>query len=275
MSLHNQTRSILKKYQILPLRKRGQNFLINEDLIKKIVFLAGLEKSDQILEIGAGVGNLTKEIAKSVQEVFAVEIDKSFCRILAQELKDFKNIKIIQDDIRDFEVAEVGLKDYKIVSNIPFNITGLILKKFLTASIKPKSMLLIIQKEVAERIISLPPAMSRLSIMVQFYANAEILSGVGKNNFWPKPKIDSALLFLKIKKPFLSKKKEADFFSLIRAGFSSPRKYLLNNLFKNGMIKDKKQGEKFFKKLSLDFKIRAQELSLENWIELTKIENGK
>ncbi len=275
MSLHNQTRSILKKYQILPRRKRGQNFLINENLIKKIVSLAELKKSDQILEIGAGVGNLTKEIAKNVKQVFSVEIDKTFCQILAQELKDVKNVKIIQNDIRDFEVTEVGLKNYKIVSNIPFNITGLILKKFLTALIKPKSMLLIIQKEVAERIVSLPPQMSRLSIMVQFYAEAKIISLVSKNNFWPKPKIDSAILFLKIKKPILEKRREEEFFSLIRAGFSSPRKYLLNNLFKNDMIKDKEEGGKFFKKLNLDFKIRAQELSLEDWIGLIKLKNGK
>jgi len=275
MSLHNQTRSILKKYQILPRRKRGQNFLINENLIKKIVSLAELKKSDQILEIGAGVGNLTKEIAKNVKQVFSVEIDKTFCQILAQELKDVKNVKIIQNDIRDFEVTEVGLKNYKIVSNIPFNITGLILKKFLTALIKPKSMLLIIQKEVAERIVSLPPQMSRLSIMVQFYAEAKIISLVSKNNFWPKPKIDSAILFLKIKKPILEKRREEEFFSLIRAGFSSPRKYLLNNLFKNDMIKDKEEGGKFLKKLNLDFKIRAQELSLEDWIGLIKLKNGK
>ena len=155
-----------------------------------------------------------------------------------------------------------------MVSNLPFNITGLVFKQFLAGPIKPEIIVVILQKEVGERIIAQPPRMSKLSVMVQFYGQAKIVSNIKKDNFWPKPKVDSVIL--KIKSfPSLLFQDEAKFFEIVRAGFSSPRKYLLNNLEKSAMI-NKEEGKKIFKQINLDKKIRAQELSVEEWIRLVQ-----
>jgi len=235
MSLLTSPKIICQRYQIKPLRRRGQNFLINDSVIKKILQTADLNKKDNVLEIGAGSGSLTKEISKKVKKVIAVEIDKKLIEVLKQELKDFKNIKVVQDDIRNIKLSDYGLKNYKLVANLPFNITGLILKQFLTDTVKPELIVLILQREVGERIISQPPRMSKLSVMVQFYGQAKIVSNIKKDNFWPKPNVDSVILKIK---PFVSPlfKNEDIFFQIIRAGFSSPRKFLLNNLVKSAII---------------------------------------
>jgi len=268
MFLFNKTKNVLREYQIMPLRRRGQNFLINQNAIDKILSVADLKKDDIVLEIGAGIGSLTRELGKRAKRVVAVEIDKILVKILEQELKDFKNIKIIQEDIRKFNLKKNNLKKYKIVANVPFNITGFILKKFFNEKNKPELMVLIIQKEVAERIISSPPKMSLLSVIMQFYADVKLVSIIKNNNFFPRPKVDSALLILKLHVKTLVKNEDR-FLNLVKAGFSCPRKYLLNNLVKSGMIK-KKEGEKFFNEEKIFLKKRAQELTLNDWIKLSE-----
>jgi 16S rRNA (adenine1518-N6/adenine1519-N6)-dimethyltransferase len=273
MSLSKEIRCLCKKYNIVPLRKRGQNFLINDFFIEKIMVAAELKKTDMLLEIGTGPGNLTKVMAQRVKKTITVEIDKKLAAIAREELKEFKNIEIIQDDISSDECFNVFLRQcfngYKVVANIPFNLTGLILRKFLAAEIKPSLMVLITQKEVGERIIARPPRMSRLAVMVGLYGSAEIVGKISRNNFWPQPKIDSIILKIK---PFNLKTRqpfdEKHFFKILNAGFSSPRKYLLNNLIKNAII-DKGEGKKLFQDLGLSEKIRAQELPVENWVKLS------
>ncbi len=266
MSLLTSPKAICRRYQIKPLRRRGQNFLINGFIIKKILQSAELNKKDNVLEIGPGLGILTRELAKEVKGVIAVEIDRELVRVLKNELKDFKNIKIVQEDIRKIRPLDYGLKKYKIVANLPFNITGLVLKQFLTSSIKPEIIVVMLQKEVGERIIAQPPQMSKLSVMIQFYGQPKIISNIKKDNFWPKPKVDSVILKIKL---FISPRfhDENLFFQIVRAGFSSPRKYLLNNLEKGAMI-SKEKGKKIFEQINLNKKIRAQELSVEEWIRL-------
>jgi 16S rRNA (adenine1518-N6/adenine1519-N6)-dimethyltransferase len=265
-------KTLCHQYSIQPLRRRGQNFLINQGIIDKIIKAADLNKQDTILEIGAGLGTLTKEIAKKVKKVIAVEIDRELVKILNQELNSFKNIKILATDIRQFDPREYNLKNYKVVANLPFNVTGLVLKKFLSFSQKPDLMVLILQKEVGERIIAQPPQMSRLSVMVQFYGQPQIIAQVKKNNFWPCPQVDSVILKIDLNKKQV-KNISSDFiekfFNLVKAGFSSPRKYLINNLIKHRLL-DKTTGQKIFLKTNLNFKIRAQELSVVQWIDLAK-----
>jgi 16S rRNA (adenine1518-N6/adenine1519-N6)-dimethyltransferase len=275
MSIISQIKKLSYEYNFRPFSKKGQNFLINPLFYDKIVKTADLSKSDVVLEIGAGFGTLTKELAKKVKKVIAVEIDKKLVEILKKELKDFKNVKLIEGDILKLKFSDLKLKkNYKIVANLPFSITGKFLKKFLAGEnrlLKPKLMVLMLQKEVAQRIVAKPGDLSLLSIMVQFYSQPKLISYVSKNNFWPKPKVDSAILKIeKIKQKVLNKKDEILFFKILKAGFSKPRKYLLNNLFKAGIIKNKKEGEKIFKKVNLALNSRAEELKIEDWLNLFK-----
>ena len=272
MSVLKQTKDICRMYQIKPLRRRGQNFLINPLIIDKILETADLKKDDTVLEIGSGLGTLTREIAKKVKMVVAVEIDQMLTRVLKDQLQDYQNIEIIQGDIRKLSLKDLKLSDYQIVTNLPFNITGLVLKRFLSEKPKPRLITLILQKQVAERITAQPSQMSILAVAVQFYAQAKIISSVSRNNFWPKPKVDSVIMkIIPFNGPTSlgNRISEERFFQIVKAGFSSLRKYLLNNLAK-GVIIDKVKGNKIFKNLGFNPQARAQELSVEDWIKLAR-----
>jgi len=275
MSLIQEVKSLCQKYNFKPLRRRGQNFLINKKIIFDVIKSADLLKNDIVLEIGAGIGTITKEIAKKVEKVIAVEIDKKLVEILKKQLENFKNVKIIQENILEMSISQLEIKNYKIVTNLPYNITGAVLKKFLSAKQKPKLMVLILQKEVAQRICAQPPKMNLLAVSVQFYSQPKIIRYVLRSNFWPRPKVDSAILKIT---PITTNKKNIDeykFFKVVRAGFSSPRKYLLNNLIKGGIINNKESGQKIFKKLKLNSKIRAENLKIEDWQKLVKFYEKK
>lgn len=288
MSLLKQTRAICQQYGIVPRRQRGQNFLINRNFVEKIISAADLKKEDLILEIGPGLGVLTKEIALLVKKVVAIEIDKKLTTALKEQTKDYKNIEIIQGDIRDENFYRYFISllnyysEYKVVANIPFNLTSLILRKFLTSENKPERMVLTLQKEVAARMIAPPPQMSKLSVMVQFYGQPKIICLINKENFWPKPTVDSAVVQVILKKRNLKiyalMFDERKFFDFICTGFSSPRKYLLNNLINNAMIKEiwtKEKIKDLFGQERLNFKIRPQELRVEEWINLfSKIQSS-
>lgn len=278
--LLKETKRLCRQYEIKPLRRRGQNFLINDFFIKKVLQVADLKKQDVVLEIGAGMGTLTKEIAGEVRKVIAVEIDKKLAEVLRQELKKHDNVEVIQGSILDSEclnaMALRGYGGYKIIANLPFNITGAVLRQFLSKKHQPESMILILQKEVGQRIVSQPPKMSRLSVMVQFYSQVRIISQIKKDNFWPKPKVDSVILKIIPHKYPISicggstpTSCTDDFFQIVKAGFSSPRKYLLNNLV-NGDIMNKEKSIEVFQTLGFNPKIRAQELSVKDWSRLVQ-----
>jgi len=269
----------IKENHIVPLRRRGQNFLINPKVIKRIIDIAEINKEDVILEIGPGLGALTKPIANKCEKVIAIEIDKKLVQILKEQLGDYKNIEIIKDSILDgISDLNLGVKKYKVISNLPFNITGRILRILLEQKDKPELIIVVVQKEVAQRIVAQPPNMSILSLAIQFYSQVDAVFNINKSNFWPQPRVDSTVLKIIPNKFRIKKEVENNFFQLIKAGFSSKRKYLLNNLFKNVIIindndsKEKKQMLiKIFKKVGLNEKIRAQELSLERWTQLANI----
>jgi len=272
-------KAICKQHHIVPLRRRGQNFLINPKVIKRIIDIAEINKEDVILEIGPGLGALTKPIANKCEKVIAIEIDKKLVKILKEHLGNYKNIEIIKDSVLDI-IPNLGLekKKFKVIANLPFNITGRVLRILLERENKPELIVVVVQKEVAQRIVAQPPRMSLLSLAIQFYGQASIIFGVDKSNFWPQPRVDSTVLKIIPNKFRIKKEVENNFFQLIKAGFSSKRKYLLNNLFKNVIIindndsKEKKQMLiKIFKKVGLNEKIRAQELSLERWTQLANI----
>ncbi|MEA1962680.1 MAG: 16S rRNA (adenine(1518)-N(6)/adenine(1519)-N(6))-dimethyltransferase RsmA, partial [Patescibacteria group bacterium] len=225
--MFNKTKQICKENNIKPVRSRGQNFLINEDVYDFIVNAAEIKKDDIILEVGPGLGFLTEKLARKVKRVIAVELDDKLANLLKVNLKEKKidNVEVVNGNILDFRIKnriknqESRIKDnnqnydrssldslffilnskYKIVANLPYNITSVFLRKFLSCENKPKSMVLMLQKEVADRIVAGPGKMSLLAVSVQFYAKAEIIKYVPKIDFWPVPKVDSAVIQLRIK----------------------------------------------------------------------------
>ncbi len=258
-------KEILVKYETKPSKGMGQNFLVNKSVLEKIINSADLKPEDTVLEVGPGIGTLTAGLANVVKKVIAVEKDRNMCQILKETLKDYKNIEIINDDILK---AYIDLpQQYKLVANIPYYLTSPLIRKFLETEHPPEYIILMVQKEVAQRICASTPNMSVLAISVQFYATAKIISYVKKENFWPKPKIDSAIIKITPHKNTSLVSSEL-FFKIVKAGFSQPRKQLGNNLSKILKL-DKQQIGLWLSKNKLNPTQRAETLSIDDWINLT------
>ena len=286
-SYRDYVRGLLKKYKISPVKWLGQNFLIDEKVLRKIIEAAELSENDIVLEVGPGIGNLTAELAKRVKKVIAIEKDKKMVEILRETLKNFTNIEIIEGDILKINLKPYTSKPYKVVANIPYYLTSPLIRKFLETENQPKEMVLMVQKEVAQRICARPPKMSLLAVSVQFYTKPEIISYISKKSFWPSPKVDSAITKISA---FNQPRKSAfnqRFFKIVRAGFSQPRKQLINNLSKNlkvdelklistrrslalARVIDKIKVRDWLLKNKIQPTQRAETLNLEDWINLTK-----
>ena len=267
-------KSLLKKHNAVPSKRFGQNFLIDKNIIKKILNQAKLGSKDIVLEIGPGIGTMTRELAKKAQKIIAVEKDPKMIEILKETTQDFQNIEIINADIMKYEVPKIKYRDYKVVANLPYYITSPVIRKLLETENKPKEIILMVQKEVAQRICVLPPKTNLLAISVQFYAKPKIISYVSKKAFFPKPKVDSAIIQLKISGQN-SKIDREKFFKIVKAGFSHPRKQLANNLLKEldflGKEINKEKIIALLAKKGILATQRPETLLLKNWIELTKI----
>ncbi len=280
-------RNLIKKYQIRPLKRLGQNFLIDKGAIKKIIRAANLGPKDIVLEIGPGLGALTQELAKKAKRVIAVEKDRRMVEILKETLKDFKNIEIIQGDILKIFNSQFSIFNYKIVGNLPFYLTAPVIRKFLEDEKPPKVMVLVVQKEVGQRIVTQPPDMNLLAVSVQFYAKPEIVSYISKKSFWPQPKVDSAIIkivsrqlrkhsealrrersSLRLRVP-VSRQFRERFFRIVRAGFSQPRKQLINNLSK-GLKIERERVKSWLLKNNIQPTQRAETLNIQEWISLVK-----
>jgi len=203
-----------------------------------------------------------------------VEKDPKMIEILKEALKDFKNVKIIQGDIlKIFNFLPHqkfgGGFDYKVIGNLPFYLSAPVIRKFLEAKNPPKEMIFIIQKEVAQRICAKPPKMSILAVSVQVYAKPKIISYVSKKSFWSKPKVDGAIIKISNLKSQISSLDKDLFFKIVRAGFSHPRKQLVNNLSKELKI-TKERVKNWLLENGLQPSLRAEDLSVENWIKLAK-----
>ncbi len=248
---------------VKPSKSLGQNFLRDQNVIKKIVRLADLSSKDAVLEIGPGTGFLTKEMAKRCKKIIAVEKDKRLISILKENLKEFENVSIVNEDIL---IYKIRLKKYKVVASLPYYVANLIIRELLTLKNTPSKMVLVVQKEVAQRICQKPPRMNLLALGVQSLGKPKILSYISKRSFTPVPKVDGAILEI------IPEKKEIDyplFFNLIRAGFVHPRKQLANNLAI--MLKlEKEMVNEWLRKNKIKPEQRAETLRLKDWIALTK-----
>ena len=293
-------KSLCKQYGLYPSSIRGQNFLISRDVLDDMVETADLKKDDIILEVGPGFGTLTLELAKRVKKVIAVEQDKILIKALQENLKkeNINNVEIIEGNVLKLSTTHYQLPttDYRIVSNLPYQITSHFLRQFLEVKNKPVNMMLMVQKEVAERICAKPGQMSLLAVSVQFYAKPEIVRVVSKDCFWPEPKVDSAILKIVLKtkeeitrilsanviasgakqSPEIAAPRKAglamtevDFFKIVRNGFLHRRQKLVNNL-SNAFHLDKNILQLQSKEMEIFENARAQELSMNQWIDLTK-----
>jgi len=263
--------NLLKKYQGRPLKRLGQNFLIDKRVIKKLIRAVELQPKDIILEIGPGIGTLTIELAKKVKKVVAIEKDLKMVEILKETLKDYENVEIVKGDILKTQNSKLKTINYKVAGNLPFYLTAPVIRKFLELpEVRPRAMVLVIQKEVGQRICAKPPQMSILAVSVQFYAKSEIISYVSKKSFWPRPKVDSAIL--RITPPINTDRKliNADlFFRIVKAGFSHPRKQLINNLLKE-LKPDREKVKDWLLKNNIRPSQRAETLTVKDWTSLTK-----
>jgi 16S rRNA (adenine1518-N6/adenine1519-N6)-dimethyltransferase len=262
---------ILRKYRAFPIRRLGQNFLIDKGILKKIIEVAELSEKDIVLEIGPGIGNLTIEIAKKAKKVIAIEKDKRMVEILGERLKEerIENVEIVNEDVLKFLPSFKPKKDYKVVANIPYYLTSRLIRNLLEAKRKPKLIVLMVQKEVAQRICAKPPKMNLLAVSVQFYAKPEIISFVSKKCFWPVPKVDSAIIKISKIKEKGAISNEKLFFKIVKAGFSQPRKQLINNLSKKLKI-DKNKVRKWLLENGVLPEKRAEALSVKDWEKLAK-----
>lgn len=265
MTLKEETKKALEKYNLQPKKYFGQNFLIEKGTLKNIMEAADLETNDTVLEIGSGLGVLTKALAKKTKKVIAVEKDKELTKILQEEIKENKiqNVKAMNTDMLKIKINNLKLKNnYKVVANLPYYITSPVIRKLLEEKNPPRLIVLMVQKEVAKRICQKPPKMTILSVAVQFYANPEIIKIVNKESFWPKPKVDSAIIKIQPRKNIEKKQISPDaFFKIVKAGFSSPRKQLKNNL--KSVFGSK--TEEVLQKSDINEKRRAESLSIAEW----------
>ena len=270
MDLLVRTKEICRIYNIKPARDRGQNFLITEEIYNKIIKVSDLTKEDTVLEVGPGLGFLTAKLARRVKRVMAVEVDTKLAGVLKTSLlaKRIKNVKVVNKDILQIHFSQFTSHNslFKIVANLPYNITSIFLRKFLSAEVKPNLMVLMLQKEVAERICARTGEMSLLAVSVQFYSQPRIVEYVNRDNFWPEPEVDSAIVKIKVKK-VKPEVKEKKFFQMVKFGFSARRKMLKNNLAAGYRVKPS-ETEEWLKLANLDLNVRAQDLSLNNWLKL-------
>lgn len=281
--LQGSIQRLCKIYGISPQRSFGQNFLTNKDTLKTIVDSANITQDDTVLEIGPGLGTLTSLLAARAKKVIAVELEKRFIPLLRSELAVYKNVEIIQGDILKFSISKFQFPNYKVVANLPYNITSHFLRKFLSGEPRPKLMVLLMQKEVAERMVEKPGAMSMLSVSVQWYSRPEILGYVSRENFYPAPEVDSAIVRIisssddertkRLREAGIS---EETFFRIAKFGFASKRKQLHNNLSGGlksltGKTVSKEAWRKIFQEARISQNARAQELSQEQWLGLLKI----
>ncbi|MBT3355871.1 ribosomal RNA small subunit methyltransferase A [bacterium] len=256
----------------------GQNFLNDEKFLNLIVETANLKKTDNVLEVGPGTGLLTDKLERAPKKVICIEKDRRMVKYLVakyglnKEKQKEQKIEIIEGDILEIDLPkflkERNFGDYKVVANIPYYITGKLLRLLLETEVRAKSIVLLIQKEVAERVCSESGSMNILAVSVQYYADIRLVAVVPREVFSPIPKVDSAIIHAT---PFLKEREsvelEKGFFKVVKSGFSSPRKKLLNNLA-SGLKLEKDKLTFIFSEFGWDENVRAQNLSIKQWKEL-------
>lgn len=287
MNLLNETKFIMNKYNIKANKKLGQNFLVDENTINGIIKSAKVSKKDLVIEIGPGLGTLTNKLLENAGKVIAIEIDKNVIAILNDRFKLYNNFELINQDILKTNISDIisnnltsEIINCKIVANLPYYITTPIIMKLLEENLNLESITVMVQKEVAERLTSIPgisKEIGAISYIIYYYSNAKIVLDVPRTCFIPSPEVDSSVINLELlKTPRINIKNEKFLFNIIKIAFSQKRKTLVNSLINNNIFNSKEELEKILIELKLNPKIRSEELSLQDFIELAKkIDNSK
>jgi len=252
---------------VAPKKSLGQHWLKDRDVLVGIAEAADIKPTDTVLEIGPGLGTLTSELLRRAEKVIAVELDDDLARKLPGQFPG-KNLQVVNEDILSFDLSILPPK-YVVVANVPYYITSKIIEKLMTADNKPRTTVLLIQKEVAERLAAEPGDLSILAVSAQIYADVELGDSVPAIFFTPPPKVDSQVVILQtLTKPRIDDEKA--FFRVVKAGFSAKRKMLRSSLA-GGLGIDKVAAEKLLNNAIIDPNSRAESLSIDDWIRLTKI----
>jgi 16S rRNA (adenine1518-N6/adenine1519-N6)-dimethyltransferase len=266
---------LLRRYGLRPDKGLGQNFLIDEAALLRVVDAAGIEGGDDILEIGPGLGGLTRHLASRAFRVVAVELDGDLLPPLREVLASYSNVRLVHGDILALDPAEwMASPGYLVVANIPYYITSALIRHLLEARIRPRRLVLTVQREVAERITAAPGEMSLLALSVQLYGQPRVVAHIPAGAFYPAPKVDSAILRTDLyPTPIIPDSHIPGFFRLAKAGFSQKRKTLRNAL-SAGLACEPAQAEQFLRAAGIDPQRRAETLSLEEWGQLVTVYAG-
>jgi 16S rRNA (adenine1518-N6/adenine1519-N6)-dimethyltransferase len=284
----NETKFLMKKYKISANKSLGQNFLINDEAVDDIVSSSKICSDDLVIEIGPGLGTLTKELLEKAAKVIAIELDTRMIKILNDRFSLYNNFEIINEDVLKVDLEKLisdqknnlpQIKNVKIVANLPYYITTPIIMKLLEDRLSIDTITVMIQKEVADRIVSVPGSKlsGAITYTVNYYAEPESIRLVGRECFIPQPNVDSEVIKLNVRKDPVIKVKNQDlFFSIIKCSFMQRRKTLINALVNGNIIENKETAKKILNELKLNENIRGEVLSIEEFGRLSDyIENIK
>ena len=275
-----ETRFIMKKYNIRANKNLGQNFLINEEVVKNIVGCRNIEKEDLVIEIGPGLGTLTKYLLEKAGKVICIELDTKMLQILEDRFSLYDNFKLINNDVLkvdlkniiEKEKAEGKIKNVKIVANLPYYITTPIIMKLLEEELELESITVMIQKEVADRLIAIPGEKNTgaITYSVYYYASSEAIMEVPNSSFIPEPEVTSKVIKLNIRKePIVTPRDKEKMFKIIKYAFTQKRKTLLNSLTNNGIFENKQKGTEILNSLGIKENVRPEELTLEQFEKIS------
>jgi 16S rRNA (adenine1518-N6/adenine1519-N6)-dimethyltransferase len=271
--LISQTKKELRRLNLHARKGLGQHFLVDEQVLRGLISAVELTPDDTVIEVGPGMGILTRELAKGADRVIAVEIDTSMAAALREALVPWPNVTIINADILESDPTSlIGDKTrYKVVGTLPYYIATAVLRHFLEARIKPLSIVVTVQKEVAQAIAAPPGKMSLLSVSIQLYGKPTIVDYIPPQSFYPPPKVDSAIVRVDLyKRPPVAIADEATFFSIVRGGFSAPRKQLRNSLAL-GLKISTEESTDLLEEAGIGQKRRAETLNLEEWASIYRV----
>ena len=274
------TQFLMKKYKIKANKALGQNFLINQNVVDQIVESSHITKQDVVIEIGPGLGTLTKELLENAGKVICIELDKKMIKILADRFSLYENFEVIHGDVLKVRLNKIikeekeknGFKSAKIVANLPYYITTPIIMKLLEDRLDLESITVMIQKEVADRLIAIPgeKETGAITYSVYYYASAEGIIEVPNDSFIPEPEVTSKVIKLTLRKePPVEVKSRGVMFKIIKSAFMQRRKTLLNALTNTKVFMNKEEGLKILKELNLDENVRAEKLTLKDFAEIT------
>lgn len=279
-SILEETRFIMKKYNIKANKSLGQNFLISENVVQKIVESGEIDKEDLVIEIGPGLGTLTKYLLEKAKKVICIELDSNMIKILEDRFNLYDNFEVLNQDILKVNLEKLihdekekhDIKNVKVIANLPYYITTPIIMKLLEEELDLESITVMIQKEVADRLIAIPGKKDTgaITYAVYYYAIAKDILIVPKESFIPEPEVTSEVINLKIRKQLPIEVKNKDYmFKIIKSAFTQRRKTLLNGLTNTKIFSNKEEGVRILKEIGLEENIRAEKLSLQDFANIS------